>query len=128
MLRTIDFVMIGLLLGGAAFTFKVKYDSEQAIERVQQLEAQIRKERDAIDILRADWALLSNPRRLERLAELYVDELELAPVDPSQIGTMGDIPMRSQFPPAPKREEFADLPESDSVTTGSVKPESGARQ
>ncbi|MCB1438885.1 MAG: hypothetical protein H6888_14750 [Nitratireductor sp.] len=125
MLRTIDIIMIGALLGGAAFTFKVKHDSEQAIEKVEHLQNQIQKERDAIDILKADWALLTDPQRLERLAEIYGEELQMAPADPAQIGSVDNIPMRSQMPGTEgERRAEGDigslLKDNDPITTGTA--------
>ncbi len=122
MLRTVDVVMIGILLGGAAFTFKVKQDSEAAIERVAELERQIAAEREAIDILEADWSLLSDPKRLQKLAERYEAQLGLKLLDPGMIGDFADIPERPPFLPRKGDDtEIADLiGESDDIVTGST--------
>ena len=122
MLRTVDVVMIGILLGGAAFTFKVKQDSEAAIERVAELERQIAAEREAIDILEADWSLLSDPKRLQKLAERYETQLGLKLLDPGMIGDFADIPEQPPFLPRKGDDtEIADLiGESDDILTGST--------
>lgn len=121
MLRTLDVVMIGLLLGGTAFTFKIKQDSEAAIERVQQLERRIAAEREAIDVLRADWSLLNDPRRLQKLAERYGEQLGLEPLKPEQIGSFEDIPERPPSLPREGAAAIADLIEGgDGILTGAV--------
>lgn len=116
--------MIGLLLGGAAFTFKIKHDSELAIERVAELEKQIQAERDAIDVLKADWSLLSNPMRLEALVEKYRQDLGLEILDPVNIGTLDDVPERIVVPDALPETGIAGIIENDQkITTGSVNKE-----
>jgi hypothetical protein len=94
MLRTLDIVMIGAMIAGAAWTFKVKHDAEQAVARVETLETRIRLERETIDILKADWSLLTSPERLEALIERYKDELMLDHVQPRQIVTIDKVPQR----------------------------------
>ena len=123
MLRPVDLVMIGLLLGGAAFTFKVKQDSEAAIDRVSELEQAIKAEKDAIDVLQADWSLLTDPKRITRLVEQYSDQLPISAPSPESIGTVADIPPRPAVPQSPRTTAIADLIEwqiVDTATTGSV--------
>ena len=94
MFRTIDLVLIVALVASAAWTFKVKYDSENAMASLARLERRIQIEKEAIDILKADWSLLTNPERLEKLAERYRDDLGLEPVAPKQVGSFRQIPDR----------------------------------
>jgi len=100
MFRTLDVIMIGALIAAASWTFKVKYDSEAAHERISKLEKRLEIEKEAIDILNADWSLLTSPDRLEKLVERYHDQLQLAPVDPEMIGTLNDIPQSTDLPAA----------------------------
>ena len=121
MLRPVDIVMIGLVLGGAAFTFKVKHDSEVALERVAKLEKKIKAEQDAIDILEADWSLLSDPRRLAQLVERYKTQLGIEEADSTAIGKIGEIPIRPPSLPQGADDGIAALLEDgDGVVTGSV--------
>lgn len=92
--RTIDIIMVAALLGSASWTFKVKNDSEQALARVAELENRIEREREAIDILRADWSLLTSPDRLEHLVQRHKDELGLEPARPEQYMNMDAVPYR----------------------------------
>ena len=102
MLRPLDIAMIAALIAAGSWTFKVKHDSEVAMERVAKLERQIAAEREAIDLLRADWSLLTSPDRLQALSERHGDELQLTPIDPGRILSIDDIPFkpRSQQSPA----------------------------
>jgi len=51
-------------------------------------------EEDRIDVLKADWSLLTQPSRLQRLAERFHDELQLEPVDARQIADLDELPER----------------------------------
>jgi hypothetical protein len=42
--------------------------------------------------LKADWSLLTQPARLQRLAETFATQLKLQPVDPHQIVELKDLP------------------------------------
>lgn len=120
MFRTLDIIMIGALIAGAAWTFKVKYDSELAVERVARLERRLQLEREAIDILKADWSLLTSPGRLEKLAERYRDELHLEAVKPEQVGSLDEIPDRSAIAGESKDDFAAAAAPDRSTVTGSV--------
>lgn len=127
MFRTVDIIMIGALIAGAAWTFKVKYDSEIAVARVARLEKQLQLEREAIDILKADWSLLTSPERLEKLVERYREELQLETVAPQQVGTLDEIPERSAATD-PATEDFAagGAPDRSAVTGAIGKATSAA--
>ncbi|TIW00290.1 MAG: hypothetical protein E5V74_15535, partial [Mesorhizobium sp.] len=56
--------------------------------------AQIRYEEDTIDLLKADWSLLTQPSRLQKLADVYKTQLGLEPVGARQIGGLDDIPVK----------------------------------
>jgi hypothetical protein len=129
MLRSIDVVMIGLLLGGAAFTFKVKHYSEVAIEKVTKLQNEIKTEQESLDILKADWSLLTDPKRLQVLVERYQGQLGIEQLDPQAIGTITEIPVKPPQLPDPDKGDIASLIEAEpdnNLKTGTV--DSGASQ
>ncbi len=73
--------------------------------RVQDLESELRRVERAIDReqfeikrLEAEWATLSEPARLARLAE---EKLDLAPAKPRQISSLDDIPLRDELDQTP---------------------------
>ncbi|MCT8996869.1 cell division protein FtsL [Chelativorans intermedius] len=120
MFRTTDVVLIAVMLSAAAFTYKTKHDAEAMMRRVSELETGIQLEKDAINVLKADWSLLTQPGRLETLTEIYKDELGLAVLDPRQIAqpqALGAIPLRDDLLVAEDGQAA-----SDPVVTGGVHP------
>lgn len=100
MLRTFDLVLIGVMTAAAAVTYTIKHRAELKLEEVQRLEAEIKLEKDTIDLLKADWALQSQPNRLERLVNAYNGELQLQPTDSTALAHARELPMlKSQVPP-----------------------------
>ena len=67
-------------------------------ERVAKLRADVRRERDAIAALRAEWAQLENPARIQALARRH---LTLQPVEPAQFDALDRLPERP--PPIVRR-------------------------
>jgi hypothetical protein len=76
-------------------------ESTARTERVLRLHAEIREQRDAIAVLRAEWTRLDAPLRLQGLAERHLalkplnatqyDQLNFVrPGDPDPIGAMID--------------------------------------
>ena len=94
MFRTSDIVLIAIMVSAAAMTYKIKSDAEAQQAQVHRLQAQIHTEEDTIDLLKADWSLLTQPARLQKLAELYKAQLGLEPTDAHQIVSLDDIPVR----------------------------------
>ncbi|MEJ6784332.1 cell division protein FtsL [Aminobacter sp. Piv2-1] len=94
MFRTSDMVLIAVMVTAAAFTYKTKDEAENQLKAVNKIEAQIRFEEDTIDLLKADWSLLTQPARLQTLADAYQTELKLQPVDARQIVGLDALPAR----------------------------------
>ncbi|MEZ5812068.1 MAG: hypothetical protein R3D45_11715 [Rhizobiaceae bacterium] len=92
MFRTTDIVLIAVMVSAAAFTYKTKHDAERQLSEMRRVEADIRSERDTIDVLKADWSLLTQPSRLQRLSEIYQGELDLKPVEAHQIVGFDELP------------------------------------
>jgi len=102
MLKTFDIVLIGVMTAMASVTYTIKHRAELKLEEVRRLESEIKLERDTIDLLKADWALVSQPNRLERLVNNYNSELQLQPTLSTAIVQPSELPMlRSQLPPPP---------------------------
>lgn len=94
MFRTSDIVLIAVMVSAAAMTYKIKSEAEMQKAQVRQLQAQIHTEEDTIDLLKADWSLLTQPGRLQKLADLYKSQLNLEPTDPRQVVTLDEVPIR----------------------------------
>ncbi|MBM7048258.1 MULTISPECIES: hypothetical protein [Rhizobium] len=100
MLKTFDIVLIGVMTAMASVTYTIKHRAELKLEEVHRLESEIKLEKDTIELLKADWALVSQPNRLERLVNNYSNELQLQPTLSTAIVQPNELPMlRSQVPP-----------------------------
>ena len=139
MLRTLDIILIVIMTGVAAVTYTIKHQAELKLEEVRKLDAAIKLERETIDLLKADWALLTQPARLQKLITLYQDELQLVPTESTQLAQPSELPMlRADLPvfdPADtdKDGKVSDKEatafarklvgvDADKIKTGSVKP------
>ncbi|AQS42013.1 MAG: Hypothetical protein BHV28_13300 [Candidatus Tokpelaia hoelldobleri] len=92
--RTRDIIMVLLMMIAAAMTYMVKYDAQRRTQDVRQIERRIETERDTIQLLYADWALMTQPARLQQLVTQYQDQLGLQVIVPGQIVKADDIPVR----------------------------------
>jgi len=90
-MRIIHLLVIGVLVFAAAYVYRIKMESISRTERVLRLHAEIREQRDAIAVLRAEWARLDAPLRLQGLAERH---LALKPLNATQYDSLKNLPER----------------------------------
>jgi hypothetical protein len=90
-MRIIHLLVIAALVFAAAYVYRIKMDSTSRTERVQRLHAEIREQRDAIAVLRAEWAKLDSPLRLQGLVERH---LPLKPLNATQYDSLKNLPER----------------------------------
>ena len=90
-MRILHLLVIGVLVFAAAYVYRIKMDSTARTERVLRLHAEIREERDAIAVLRAEWTRLDAPLRLQGLAERH---LPLKPLNANQYDSLKNLPER----------------------------------
>ena len=90
-MRVIHLLVIGALVFAAAYVYRIKMGSTSRTERVLRLHAEIREQRDAIAVLRAEWARLDAPLRLQGLAERH---LALKPLNATQYDSFKNLPER----------------------------------
>ena len=90
-MRVIHLLVIGMLIFAAAYVYRIKMESTARVERVLRLRAEIREQRDAIAVLRAEWAKLDAPLRLQGLAERH---LALKPLVATQYDSLKNLPER----------------------------------
>ncbi len=120
-MRIIHLLVIGILVFAAAYVYRIKMESTVRTEKVSRLHADIREQRDAIAQLRAEWAKLDAPMRLQGLAERH---LKLQPMTAQQFDSLKNLPDR---PPSFARPGTPDpigamlnSIDPDVVVTGSV--------
>src|SRR6195952_3354909 len=90
-MRVIHLLVIGILIFAAAYVYRIKMESTARTERVLRLNAEIREQRDAIATLRAEWAKLDAPLRLQGLADRH---LEMKPINATQYDQLKNLPER----------------------------------
>jgi cell division protein FtsL len=90
-MRILHLLVIGALIFAAAYVYRIKMESTARVERVLRLRAEIREQRDAIAVLRAEWARLDAPLRLQGLSERH---LPLKPLNANQYDQLKNLPDR----------------------------------
>lgn len=116
MLRTLDLLLIGAMIAAATVTYQIKHTVEEKQSQMRELQAEIRLQEETIDLLEADWSLLNQPSRLQRLSTAFEAELGLKPIAPTQMAQPEELPGRaSDFEPL-----IADGAADADLTTGSV--------
>src|SRR6202023_3701461 len=94
-MRILHLLVIGVLVFAAAYVYRIKMESTERTERVLRLRAESREQRDAIAVLRSEWARLDSPLRLQGLVERH---LPLKPLNANQYDQLKNLPDR---PPSP---------------------------
>jgi cell division protein FtsL len=125
MLRVVHVLVVAALVLAAADVYKIKFESTLQAERVAKLRAEVRRERDAIATLRANWSELDNPERVQALARRH---LPLKPVDISQYDALDRLPERPpQVVPPIETDPIASLIGRDVEATGSIPSQAHGR-
>jgi cell division protein FtsL len=116
-MRVLNILVIAALILAASFVYKIKFDSTLQAERVAKVRNQLRHEREAIAILRAEWARLDTPGRIQDLASRH---LKLRPVEPTQFDNFSQLPDRPPVPVNPPDDDPIGAMLDAPATTGSV--------
>jgi hypothetical protein len=91
MIRFLHMVAISALIASALYAYSIKYDTLYYAEQVRELKAKVQRERDSIAVLRAEWAFLNRPDRLQVAVEHHLD---LQPMNVQQLARLSDLPNR----------------------------------
>ena len=92
MVRFLNFLAVLALVGSAIYAYSIKYETIFHAERIVKLKHEIKAEQDEIATLRAEWAHLTRPERVQALADKF---LELQPVALRQIVRADALPERT---------------------------------
>ena len=103
-MRFLHLIVVCLLVSAAGYVYKIKFDATQQSERIAKLTTDLRRTRDMIASLRAEWSKLDNPGRIQGLTERH---LKLRPIEGMQFDSFGRLPDR----PAPAA-PAADTPDA----------------
>ncbi|MEM1161308.1 MAG: cell division protein FtsL [Pseudomonadota bacterium] len=85
-------LLVLLIIAIAGWAYNVNYNTLTTLDRVKDLRAQIADEREAIQVLRVEWAYLNAPDRLAQLVEENNDALQLAPMTPDALQEVAVVP------------------------------------
>ena len=116
-MRVLNILVICALVLAASAVYKIKFDSTLQAARVAKLRNELREQRDAVAALRAEWAKLATPARIEELAARF---LHLQPVKATQFDNFDNLPARPPVQPSGSDAIGAALAPSEPATTGSV--------
>ncbi|WP_293576851.1 cell division protein FtsL [Phaeobacter sp.] len=102
-MKTLLYMMTSLVVLGLAFwAYRENYTTQQVLKDTRSLHRQIATEQARIAVLRAEWAYLNRPDRLQELADLNFDRLSLLPLRPEQFGRVDEV----SYPPTDDVIEF----------------------
>jgi cell division protein FtsL len=89
MWRFLHVIAIVAVIASAAYVYSVKYQTIYASEQIVKTRHLIAKERDAINVLRAEYAHLVRPDRIQALAD---KQLDMQPLALTQIVKADELP------------------------------------
>lgn len=120
-MRLLNIMVIASLVMAAAYVYEIKFEATVQAERVAKLRAEIRRERDAVAALRAEWAKLDNPARIQGLAKRH---LPLRSLDATQVDNFDRLAERPPqiVPPDTSDPIGAMIDFSEDLSTGSIAP------
>lgn len=98
MTRYIDALLVFLMVLSAAAVYDMKYEAELASEAIGRQEARLGQLKEDISLLKAEWALLTRPARMQDLINRHHDILDLVPMTADHIVRIDEIPQKPQPP------------------------------
>lgn len=102
-MRSLFYVLSALAVMGLAYwAYQENYHTQEASREASRLRREIGSLREALGVLKAEWAYLNRPDRLSELALLNFDRLQLLPLEPSQFGNVATVtyPLPAAVPEA----------------------------
>ncbi len=120
MFRTSDIILIAAMVAVTGYTYLSKHQAEVKQAEIRKTEIAIRQEKETIDLLKAEWSFLSQPMRLQKLAEEFAAELELKTLEAKAVTEASAVPEKSMDAESLIKEDMAAA--KDQTVTGGVKP------
>ena len=115
-MRSLMFLLTAMaVITSGYWAYYENYRTKAELDNVDDLRREIGAAHERLAILRAEWAYLNRPDRLNDLAELNFDRLGLLPLRPDQFGRIDQV--------AYPQPEFIDLTQPVDVTSaGATNP------
>ncbi len=92
MIRILNVLAVAALIGSAGYAYQIKYETAYYAEKLAKMRHLMDKEKDNIGVLRAEWAHLTRPDRLQVLSDKFLDLQAPALV---QMVRASDLPARA---------------------------------
>lgn len=92
MIRPFTLICAMLAAGSGLYLYQVKHQAQLQDRRIRQIQDATATLRERAGVLRANYALLNDPQRLQEYATRYLPVLR--PTQPGQWSTMADLPKR----------------------------------
>ncbi|MEO9653335.1 MAG: cell division protein FtsL [Roseobacter sp.] len=97
-MRTLLYILTTVSVVALAFwAYRENYATQGALAETRELRREIRGAHARLSVLRAEWAYLNRPDRLQDLAQINFDRLGLLPLRPEQFGHVDQV----AYPPDP---------------------------
>lgn len=85
------FLGVAAVVATAFWSYQMTYRTQDRFDDVAELRRDIAREREAITVLKAEWAWLNAPERLAELTRAHEDELGLVPMKPEHFAHVAEI-------------------------------------
>ena len=92
MFRILNVLAVLALIGSAGYAYQIKYETSYYGEQIVKMRHLIDKERDNIGVLKAEWAHLVRPERLQGLSDKFLD---LKAPSLLQVVRANDLPIKA---------------------------------
>lgn len=108
---TIVWIAVSCVASGVLY--QTSYKAQEQERELSRLNRAIFAEHEAIQVLKAEWAYLNDPTRLEKLS---AEHLLMQPTMAKQIATLADLPVKDPnqpppFSPVPQRKPGSPRPD-----------------
>ena len=118
MIRLLNICVIVALVVAAVYVYRIKFESTRKAEQVARLRLEIRREHDGVAELRAQWARLDTPIRIQDLAQRH---LSLRMIDSRQFDQLDHLPERPpDLVPPDSADPIGNLLEGPEAPTASI--------
>lgn len=99
-MRWLNLVLLLTSFCALIVVYAQKYHAEDLSLQVAALEQDVERKTHELSTLKADWAYLNQPGRLQPIVERHAEVLGLAPIKTEQYQNIEDLPMRPSGPDA----------------------------
>ena len=116
--RILHIFAIIFLIGSVAYSYRVKYHSIALANEMVRIKKDIDKTKNEIAEAKAEWQVLNNPDRLQKLADAHTSTFNMRV---TQIIRWSDLPLRPP-PSDPIADKLMTLGDAHSSTLNGSKP------